>query len=105
MALVHDDEIEEVAGEFLVEARTILVLGKGLIDGEIHLAALHDFAILNLVARIAKGNEGFVLWIIHENVAVGEEENLRALDGVIDAIPTGLPKFVADLKRDHGFAR
>ena len=39
VALVHDDEVEEVRREFAVEAGPPLVAGDGLIDGEVHLAA------------------------------------------------------------------
>ena len=104
MALVHDDEVEEVAGVFLVEAGTVLVFGDGLIDREIHLAALDDLAVLDLVAGIAEGNEGLVLWVIDEDVAVGEEEDLRRLTGIVGAIPTGLPELPADLEGDDGLA-
>src|SRR5262249_32328015 len=105
MALVHDDEVEKVAGVFFVEAGTVFVFGDGLVDGEIHLAALHNFAIFNLVAGISEGNERLVLWVIHEDVPVSKEEYLRPLYRVVASVPTGLPKLVADLEGDHGFSR
>ena len=40
MALVHDDEVEEIGRILAVEARPALVLGDGLVDGEVHLPAL-----------------------------------------------------------------
>ena len=48
MALVDDDEVEEVARVLAVESRPRLVFGDGLVDGEVHLAALHDRAALDL---------------------------------------------------------
>ena len=40
MAFVDDDEVEEVRGEFFVKAGAAFVFGDGLVDGEIHFAAL-----------------------------------------------------------------
>src|SRR4051812_33426913 len=39
MALVHDDEIEEVRSELFVKARAVFVFGDGLVSGEIEFAA------------------------------------------------------------------
>ena len=104
MALVHDDEIEEIGRELLVEPGAVFVLGDGLVGREIHLAALHHLAVLDLVAGLAEGDEGFVLGIVHEDIAVGEEEDLGVADGVAGAVPAGLPKFVAELEGDDCFA-
>jgi hypothetical protein len=57
MALVHDDQVEEVAGEFLVEAGAALVAGDGLIGGEVEFAAEDGDAAFDLVAGIAEGEK------------------------------------------------
>ena len=57
MALVHDDEVEEVAREFPDRARAgCSSLRDGLIGREIHLAALDRLA-LDLPARVAERRE------------------------------------------------
>ena len=56
VALVHDDQVEEVRGVLPVEPGPALVLGEGLVDGEVHLAALDGFA-LDLVAGVPEGGE------------------------------------------------
>ena len=64
--------------ELLEEPGAALVLGDGLVDGEVHLAALDDLAALDLVAGVAEGGEDPVLGLVDEDVAVGEVEDLRA---------------------------
>ena len=54
MALVHDDQVEEVGRVLAVEAGAALVLGDGLVDGEVHLAALAGLAVLDLAAGVAE---------------------------------------------------
>ncbi len=76
MALVDDDQVEEIGRDMLEKAGAALVLGERLIDGEIHLPALDDLAAFDLVARVAEGGEDPVLGVVDENVAVGEVEDL-----------------------------
>src|SRR5260221_6762759 len=103
MAFVHDDEVEEVAGELLVESIAALVASEGLIDGEIHLAAVNHLAAFDLVPRLPKRGEHFVLGVIHEDVAVGEEKDSRTAM-LAGAVPAGVPELPADLKCNRGFA-
>ena len=77
VALVDDDEVEEVGRVLAVEARPALVLGDGLVDGEVHLAALDRLAVLDLVARVAERREDLVLRVVDEDVAVGEVQDPR----------------------------
>ena len=77
MALVHDDEVEEVRRERLEQPWPPLVLGERLVDGEVHLAALDDLAGLDLVPGIPERGEDAVLRLVHEDVAVGEIEDPR----------------------------
>ena len=81
VTFVHDDQVEEVAGEFLVKAGAALVLGDGLVGGKIEFAAQRHHAALDLVPGIAKGGEGFVLGIVHEEIAVGEVEDAGLAKG------------------------
>ena len=62
MALVHDDEIEEVRGKFLVKTGAALVLGDGLIGGKIKLAAVDHQPAFDLVPGIAEGRRRFCPW-------------------------------------------
>src|SRR5439155_10601881 len=61
MALVHDDEIEEVGREFFVQAGAVGILGDGLVSGEIEFAAEDGNAAFNFVSSVAKGRKDFVL--------------------------------------------
>jgi hypothetical protein len=76
MALVHDDEVKEVGRIFAVQTRAVLVLGEGLIDGEVDFQPLADLAVGDLPTGIAERCEGFVLRVVDEDVAVGQVENL-----------------------------
>lgn len=98
MALVHNDEIEEVAREFLVEAGAAFVLGERLVDREIHFASLVHHAAFQLPARIAKGREVFPHRVIDENVTVGEEKDFGFAVLAV-AIPHRAPELPANLKR------
>ena len=103
MALVDDDEVEEVRRELLEEPGAALVLGKRLVDREVHLAALDDLAGLDLVAGIAEGREDAVLRLVDEDVAVGEVEDAGPAM-LAGAVPAGVPQLPADLERDGGLA-
>ena len=54
MALVDDDQVEEVGRVLRCTGRARLVLGDGLVDGEVHLAALVHLAVLDLPAGVAE---------------------------------------------------
>ena len=104
MALVHDNKIEKVRGELLVEAGAAFVLGDGLVCGEIKLAAVDHEAAFNLVPGIPKGGEGFVLGIVHQEIAVGQIQDARFSGRIALGVPFARPEFPADLKRHHGLA-
>ena len=70
MTLVHDDEIEKVRREFFVEARAVGVFGDRLVGGEIKFAAVNDQPTFDFVPGIAKSGKGFILGIVHEEIAV-----------------------------------
>src|SRR5258705_7288843 len=101
MALVHNDEIKEVGREFFVEAGAALVLGDGLVRGEVEFAAEDDFAAFDLVPGVAEGGEGFVFGIIYEEVAVGEVEDMRFAGRIAFGIPLGGPELPADVEGDN----
>ncbi len=104
MAFVHDDEIEEVGFEFLVEAGAALVLGDGLVSGEVEFAAVDDPAAFDAVAGVAEGGEHLVLGIIDEEIAVGQIEDAGLAGRVALHVPLGFPKLPADLEGDEGLA-
>ncbi len=70
--LVHDDEVEEVLWELVEEAFAALVLGEGLVDSEVNLAAIIDDAVLDLPSGIAEDGKNPVLGVIDEDIAVCE---------------------------------
>ncbi len=75
MALIDDDQVEEIGRIVAEEPGAPLVLGKRLIDGEVHFAAFDDLAGFDLVAGVTEGGEGLVLRVIDEDVAVGKIED------------------------------
>jgi hypothetical protein len=54
VAFIDNDEVEKLRRVGLEETRSPLVLGQRLIDREIHLAALHHLAGLDLVPGILR---------------------------------------------------
>ena len=105
VALVHDDQVEEVGRILTVEPRAAFVLGDRLVDGEIHLPPLADFAVGDLEPRIAEGDEVLVLRVVHEDVAVGEVEDSRFSLRLPLAVPHGVPQHPAYLERNERLAR
>ena len=103
VALVHDDQVEEVGRVLAVETRPALVLGDGLVDREIHLAAFVGLAVLDLPARIAEGGESLVLRVVDQDVPIGQVEN-PGLAVFAGRGSSGTPELPADLERDHGLA-
>ena len=92
------------SGRILLEqTRPALILGDGLIDGEIHFAAFDDLAGFDLVARVAEGGEGLVLRVVDQDVAVGEIENARPAV-LARPVPAARPQLPADLKGDDRLA-
>src|SRR5262249_45126071 len=73
MALVNDDEIEEIGWVLAEQTFTALVLCECLVNREIHFTAEDDFTRLNLVTGVAERRKRLVLWIVHQNVAVSQK--------------------------------
>ena len=103
MALIDDDQVEEIGVVLPIEAGTIGVAGNRLIDGEVHLPALNRSAAGDLPTGVAKGCEGLCHRIVDQDVAIGEIQNAGSTV-LACAIPAGVPKFPADLKRHDRFA-
>jgi hypothetical protein len=70
VTLIDDDQVEEIFGIFFVEPWAALVLGNGLIDREVELAAFVHFAVLDLPAGVAEGRKHLVLGIVDQNVSI-----------------------------------
>ena len=96
VALIHYDEIEEIGRIASVETRLSLAVGNGLVDGEVHLAAL-DGPALDLLDGVTKRREGAVFGLIHQDVAVGQVEGT--------ALAAGFPELPHDLHGHEGLAR
>lgn len=99
MAFVDNDKIKKIRREGLEQPNPSLVLGKSLIDREVHFAALHNLAAFDLVTGIAEGREDPVLGRINQDVAVGQIKDPRTpvLPG---PVPTRRPQLPANLKSD-----
>ena len=103
VALVHDDQVEEVRRILPVQPRPALVLGDGLVDGEVHLPALGRLAVLDLAAGVAERREDLVLGIIDQDVAVGQVEDPGPAV-LARAVPPRVPQLPADLEGHDGLA-
>ena len=96
VALVDDDQVEEVGRELLVDVAGLLGAGDGLVEGEVDFVGLVDLSLLDLGHRRAERLEVVGLGLVDEDVAVGEEQ-----DALLDA---GLPEPPDDLERGVGLA-
>ena len=114
VALVDDDEVEEVGRVFAEVGRGLAVFGRtaqeGLEDGEEEAAVLGDLAFAPDVVGFdadqrvfGEGGEG-VVGLIGKDVAVGEKEDARAAQGFTAEAPAAVEEFPGDLKSDKGFA-
>ena len=103
MALIHDDEVEEVSWDI-----------RGISPGRCSSRAIAWYVAkyisrlfialpFDLPARIAERREGLVLRIVHEDVPVGEIQNART-PIFAGSVPARVPQLVADLKCNDGFA-
>ena len=102
VTLIHDDEVEKVGRVFSVKAGATLVFRQCLIDGEVDLAALNYLPVFDFRACIAERGKDLILWVVDENIAIGEIENLRTAM-LSSAVPARIPKLPADLKGDRRF--
>src|ERR1017187_7002369 len=102
MALVHDDEVEEIPRIVAVKPGPVGVAGKSLVDREVHLAAFHRFAV-DLVTRLPERRKYLRLRLVHEDVAIRKVQDsgtpIRS-----SFIPSGVPELPANLKGDDGLA-
>ena len=123
MALINDDEIEEVRRILAKVGRRFPILGRaaheGLKDGKEQAAVLGHAAflanVLGLDAHqrvVGKGGERseIIVGLRRERVAVGQKQNARAtrrLDALVplDQIPTRLEQFPRNLESDGCFPR
>ena len=103
MAFVDDDQVEEVGGVLAIQAGAGLVLGNRLVDREVHVPALDDFAALDLVPGVAEGDEAIVLGVVHEDISVGQVEDFRT-PVFAAGVPAHLPQPPANLEGDEGLA-
>src|SRR5690606_16277591 len=101
MAFVDDDQVEEVRP--VLAEHVFVGGGQGLIDAEVHVPALANVAAGDLVASVAKGREHLGHRVIDQDVAVGQEQDLRA-PVFAGAVPAAAPQLPAHLKRHAGLA-
>ena len=104
VTLIDDHEVEEVGRVLAVEPGPSLVTGDRLVDGEVHLAALHHDATLDLVARVAERRELLILGVVDQDVAVGEVEDARLAPLLALGVPARRPEPPTDLEGDVGLA-
>ena len=102
MALVDDHQIEEVARIVAVQAGALFVAGDRLVDGEVHVTAL-DRGAGDLGSRVAEWPEILGHRIVHQHVAVGQEQDLRPARAA-RAVPARAPQLPAHLEGDRGLA-
>ena len=101
MALIDNNQVEEVRGIRPEQSLTALILREGLIDCEVHFAAQDDLPAFNLVPGVAKHRENAILRLIDEDVAVGKIEDARAtvLAGAVPARAPQLPTYLEGNRR------
>ena len=96
VALVHDDQVEEVRRELLVDVLLFLGAGDRLIERQVDFEGFVDLAVGDLGHRLAERLEVVGLGLVDEDVAVGEEQDAF--------LRTRLPQPPDDLKGGVGFA-
>src|SRR5450830_1365127 len=104
VALVDDDQVEEVGRVLAVNGVTRGVAGERLIEREVDFATLLHDAVLDPPAGVAEGSEVLVLRIVHEDFTIREIEDARFSRGT-GAVPARLPQPPADLKGHERLAR
>src|SRR5437016_13398546 len=103
MALVHNDQVKEIAGVLMVQPWPPFILGDRLIDREVHLPSHRSDAVLDLASGVTEGGKDLVFRIVNEDVAIGEVEN--SWSAVIAcSIPASLRQLPADLKGDQSLS-
>lgn len=95
VALIDDDQVEEIGWVLLVQVRPLAGVGQRLVEGEVHLATFECLA-LDLVRRLAKRRGGVVFSLVYQHIAVGQVKDTF--------LPLGLPQPPDDLEGDEGLA-
>jgi len=101
VALIDNDEVEEVVREFFEQPKVTFVFGQRLVDCEIHLATFDNLPAFEFVPGITEGGEDTVLRLINENVAVGQirADQSFSKSGIATTV---LPVPVAIVRRGAG---
>ena len=115
MALVDDDEVEEVRRILAEIGRRLAILGRAaherLEDREEQAAVLRHLAFLADVLRFDAHQRVFwkrrerVVSLIGEDVAVREKEDARTARRFAAQVPAAVEEFPGDLKGDERLAR
>lgn len=103
VALVHDDQVEEIGRVFAIQAGLPIRLVHRLVNREVHIAAGVDLA-LNLVPRIPEQGEVFDGGVVHQDIAIGQEQHFGRAPQATRAVPARAPQLPANLSGDLGFA-
>ena len=116
MALVDDDEVEEVRRILAEIGAGVAILGRpaheGLEDGKEDAAVRgHSAPACRMESGInadqgifGEGGKG-VVSLVGEDVAVGQEQDTRATGWFAAQVPAAMEQFPGDLKRDERLAR
>ena len=72
MAFVHENEVKEAGIILAIKTRAAFIAGDGLVNGEIHLAALLGNSILDFPAGVTERREGLIHRIVDQDVSVGK---------------------------------
>src|SRR6185437_1062027 len=104
VALIDDDQVEEVRRIFPIQTRPPFVAGDGLVDRKIDVATMADFAILDLEPRIAERRKSLGHRVVDENVAIREEQDFWFAE-VAALVPSSGPQPPSDLERYRGLSR
>lgn len=75
MAFVDHDQVEEVAGELLVDVHLFISAGDGLIERQVDLVGGINLASGDFGHRLAEGLEVVVLGLVDQDVAVGQKQD------------------------------
>ncbi|MNC03474.1 hypothetical protein D3C75_508820 [compost metagenome] len=73
MAFVDHDQVEEVAGELLVDVHLFISAGDGLIERQVDLVGGIDLTFGDFGHRLAEGLEVVVLGLVDQDVAVSQK--------------------------------
>ena len=75
VALINDDEIEEIRGELLVDVPLFLGAGDGLIERQVDLVGLVHLAVDDFGHGRLEGLEVVDPGLIHQDIAIGQEKD------------------------------